>query len=64
MLEGSYSLYTKYNAHTEPLFKMCNVLKFNDLYDTKLLILYHKLLNNDLTFLILIPQFQKQMKDT
>ena len=38
--------YTKYNAHTEPLFKMCNVLKFNDLYDTKLLIFYHKLLNN------------------
>ena len=28
--------YTKYNAHTEPLFKMCNVLKFNDLYETKL----------------------------
>ena len=39
--------YTKYNAHTEPLFKMCNVLKFNDLYDTKLLIFYHKVLNNN-----------------
>ena len=26
--------YTKYNARTEPLFKMCNVLKFNDLYTT------------------------------
>ena len=39
--------YTKYYAHTEPLFKMCNVLKFNDLYDTKLLIFYHKLLNNN-----------------
>ena len=39
--------YTKYNAHTEPLFKMCNVLKFNDLYDTKLLIFYHKLLSNN-----------------
>ena len=39
--------YTKYNAHTMPLFKMCNVLKFNDLYDTKLLIFYHKLLNNN-----------------
>ena len=39
--------YTKYNVHTEPLFKMCNVLKFNDLYDTKLLIFYHKLLNNN-----------------
>ena len=39
--------YTKYNAHIEPLFKMCNVLKFNDLYDTKLLIFYHQLLNNN-----------------
>ena len=39
--------YTKYNAHTETLFKMCNVLKFNDLYNTKFLILYHKLLNNN-----------------
>ena len=38
---------TKYNAHTEPLFKMCNVFKFNDLFDTKLLIFYHKLLNNN-----------------
>ena len=32
--------YTKYNVHTEPLFKMCNVLNFNDLYDTKLLIYF------------------------
>ena len=39
--------YTKYNAHTESLFKMCNVRKFNDLYDTKLLTFYHKLLNNN-----------------
>ena len=38
---------TKYNAHTEPLFKISNVLKFNDLYDTKLLIFYPKLLNNN-----------------
>ena len=39
--------YTPYNAHTEPLFKMCNVLNFNNLYDTKLLIFYHKLSNNN-----------------
>ena len=39
--------YTKYNDYTEPLFKMCNVLNFNDLYDTKLLIFYHKLFNNN-----------------
>ena len=35
--------YTKYNAHREPLIKMCNVLKLNDLYATKMLIFYHKL---------------------
>ena len=39
--------YTKYNAIREPLFKMCNVLKFNYLYDTKLVIFYDKLLNNN-----------------
>ena len=53
--------YTKYNAHTEPLFKMCNVLKLNDLYDTKLLIFYHKLLNNNTSsnFLIFKPTISK-----
>ena len=58
--------YTKYNAHTEPLFKMGNVLKFNDLYDTKLFIFYHKLLNNNTSSNILYfkPTIQKQMKDT
>ena len=39
--------HTKSHAHSEPLFKMCNVLKFIDLYDTKLLIFYHELLNNN-----------------
>ena len=42
--------YTKYNAHAEILFKMRNVLKFKDLYDTKLLIFYHKLLNYNTSF--------------
>ena len=39
--------YTKYNAQTEPLFNMYNVLKFSDLSDTKLLIRYHTFLNNN-----------------
>ena len=54
--------YTKHNAHIEPLIKMCNVLKFNDLYDTKLLIFYHKLLKNNNTssnFLYFKPTISK-----
>ena len=38
---------TKYNAHIEPLLKICNVLEFNNLYNTKVLIYYHMLLNNN-----------------
>ena len=42
-------------------------LNFNDLYDTKLLIFYQKLLNNNTStnFLNFKPTiFKKQMKDT
>ena len=39
--------YSKYNVHAEPLFKICNVLNFIDLYDNKAMIFYHKLLNNN-----------------
>ena len=35
LLQKRAMRYTKYNAHTEHLLKMCNVHKFNDLYDTK-----------------------------
>ena len=49
-------------AHTEPLFKMCNVLQFNYLQDTKLLIfIINCIIIHHLTFLILSPQSQKQM---
>ena len=34
---------SKYHAHTEPLFKLCNTLKVNDLYEVQLLTFYHKL---------------------
>ena len=33
-----------YNAHTEPLFKSCNLLKVTDIYETKMLVFYHNLL--------------------
>ena len=56
--------YNIYNAHTEHLFKMCYVLKFNDIYDTKLLIFYHKLLNNNTSpnFLNVKPRISKTNK--
>ena len=32
-----------YNAHTEPLFKFYNVLKTEDIYNYRLLVLYYNL---------------------
>ena len=37
-----------YTAHTEPLLKACNVIKVNHIYETKMLMFYHKLLHNTL----------------
>ena len=53
--------YTKCNTYTGHLFKMCYVLKFNDLYDTELLIFYKKLLNNNTSsnYLNLKPTLSK-----
>ena len=33
-----------YNAHTEPLFKLYNLLKVEDIYKFRLLIFYHNLI--------------------
>ena len=35
-----------YNAHTEPLFKLYNVLKVEDIYNYRLLVLYYNLKHN------------------
>ena len=35
-----------YNAHTEPLFKLYNVLKVEDIYNYRLLVLYYNLRHN------------------
>ena len=35
----------KYNAHTEPLLKGCNILKFEDIFKLSCLKLYHKYIN-------------------
>ena len=35
-----------YNAHTEPLFKLYNVLKVEDIYNYRLLVLYYNIKHN------------------
>ena len=39
---------TPYNSHTEPLFKINNILKVNDLYEQQICIFMHKWENNKL----------------
>ena len=41
---------SKYNAHTEPLFKRTNLLKFDDIFDLCALKLYYRLLNDSLPY--------------
>ena len=40
-----------YNAHTEPLFKIYKLLKIDDIYNCRLLVLYYNLLHNK------VPQY-------
>jgi len=37
-----------FNAHTEPLFKICNLLKMEDIYKTRVFVFYHNLKHNNL----------------
>ena len=37
-----------YNAHTEPLFKIYKLLKIDDIYNCRLLVLYYNLVHNKL----------------
>ena len=39
-----------YNAHTEPLFKFYNVLKVEDIYNYRLLVLYYNLKHKDVPY--------------
>ena len=39
-----------YNAHTEPLFKFYNVLKVEDIYNYRLLVLYYNLKHTNVPF--------------
>ena len=41
---------SKYNAHTEPLFKKQNLLKLNDLFELNVLKLYYKFKKNILPY--------------
>ena len=42
----------KYNAHTEPLFKKMNLLKFNDMFDICALKIYYRLLDGSLPYYV------------
>ena len=52
-----------YRAHSEPLFKIYNVLKVTDIYQQRLLIFYYKILNNVISanFNNFIPTFSEGM---
>ena len=39
-----------YNAHTEPLFKLYNVLKVDDIYNYRLLVLYYNLKHKNVLY--------------
>ena len=39
---------SKYNAHTDPLFKGLNLLKLEDIYKLQVLKFYHKYINGQL----------------
>ena len=41
---------SKYNAHTNPLFKLLNCLKINDIFKTASLKIYHKFHNETVPF--------------
>ncbi|MEO1211654.1 MAG: reverse transcriptase family protein [Cyanobacteria bacterium J06638_20] len=48
---------SKYNAHSEPLFKKLNILRVTDIYKLKLPKFYHKLRNNLLPHYFLASDF-------
>ena len=43
---------TKYNSHTDPLFKKLNLLKLKDLFELNVLKLFYKFKNNSLPFYV------------
>ena len=55
-----------YRAHSEPLFKIYNVLKVTDIYQQRLLIFYYKILNNVISanFNIHIQHSHEYIKQT
>ena len=58
---------SKYNAHTDPIFKELNMLKISDLYNITLLKFYHKFKNHQLpyyfdNFLSISPEHSHQTR--
>ena len=52
--------YSKYNAHTGPLFKRVTVLKINDVFKLNALIFYYKYINNELLSYFCRLQLKRQ----
>ena len=59
---------SNYNAHTEPLFKLLNILKIDDLYRLNLLKFYYKYVNNELPLFFnsfsIMPRSEMHTYDT
>ena len=51
--------YAKYKSHSEPLFKECNVLKVNHIFESKLLTFYHNMLHKNISnnFTNFLPKY-------
>ena len=60
--------FSKYNAHTDPLFKHLRLLKMKDIHQLQQLKLYHKLINNQtpeyFTSLGLVFNFERHEHNT
>ena len=53
---------SKYNAHTEPLFKSLCLLKFSDIIDRKIYKFYFKYVNRTLPNYFISPNFMHQLE--
>ena len=47
-IEGVNVFSAGFKTHTEPLFKVCNLLKMEDIYKVRVFVFYHNLKHNNL----------------
>jgi len=56
-------LLSKYNEHTNSLYKDFKLLKVNDIYNLRVLNFYHQLMNEQLPFFYSIPMVTNTKKN-